>query len=226
LLVANEGDARDYDGYSEEERVEDLSLDPRAFPDAAELQLEDNLGRLKTTTANGDRDGDGDHDAIHAYGARSFSVWNTNGKRVYDSGAQFEQLLADFQEDGMDVWVDSRCDDKEPEPEAITIGELGGTPYAFIGLERVSGVFAYQLSKPKQPRYAGYLNVKAHGDISPEGLTFIPRSDTSGWLLVSNEVSNTTSLYQVTLSHHQHKPHDHDHDYDYDYDHGRGHGHR
>jgi hypothetical protein len=38
LITANEGDSRDYDGYGEEERVSKLTLDPAAFPDAAELQ--------------------------------------------------------------------------------------------------------------------------------------------------------------------------------------------
>ena len=45
------GDARDYDGYSEEERVGGLTLDPDAFPNADELQLDENLGRLNSTTA-------------------------------------------------------------------------------------------------------------------------------------------------------------------------------
>ena len=60
IVTANEGDSRDYDGYSEEARVRELPLDPDAFPDAASLQQDDNLGRLKSTTANGDTDGDGD----------------------------------------------------------------------------------------------------------------------------------------------------------------------
>ena len=198
ILSANEGDARDYDGYSEEDRVKNLVLDPKAFPDAATLQLEENLGRLKTTLANGDTDGDGDFDEIYSYGARSFSIWNSNGKRVYDSGAEFERLLEQFEAQGMDVWVDGRSDDKGPEPESITVGELDGEHYAFIGLERVSGIFAYKISKPRRPRFAGYLNVKAFGDISPEGLVFIKQNDNTGWLLVTNEVSNTTSLYEVT----------------------------
>ena len=44
LVTANEGDARDYDGYSEEERVQDLTLDRNAFPNREELQAEENLG--------------------------------------------------------------------------------------------------------------------------------------------------------------------------------------
>lgn len=127
IITANEGDARDYDGYSEEVRVKDLELDPKAFPDATEIQLEGNLGRLKTTTANGDTDGDGDHDEIYSYGARSFSIWNANGKLVFDSGSQFEDFLAQYQNNGFDVWTDSRSDDKGPEPESITTGHWATT---------------------------------------------------------------------------------------------------
>ena len=32
FITANEGDSRDHDGYSEEERVKDIDLDPDAFP--------------------------------------------------------------------------------------------------------------------------------------------------------------------------------------------------
>ena len=45
LVTANEGDARDYDGWSEEVRVADLTLDETAFPNAKELQSDGALGR-------------------------------------------------------------------------------------------------------------------------------------------------------------------------------------
>jgi DNA-binding beta-propeller fold protein YncE len=53
LITANEGDTRDYDGYSEEERVSSLALDPVKFPNAADLQQNAKLGRLTVTSANG-----------------------------------------------------------------------------------------------------------------------------------------------------------------------------
>ena len=60
LVTANEGDAKDYDGFSEETRVGKLKLDKTMFPNANELQKKENLGRLKTTKTLGDTDGDGD----------------------------------------------------------------------------------------------------------------------------------------------------------------------
>lgn len=199
IISANEGDARDYDGYSEEERVKDLILDPEKFPNAAELQQKPLLGRLKTTTANGDTDGDGDHDEIYSYGGRSFSIWNSNGKRVFDSGSQLEDYLAQYQEQGFDVWTDNRSDDKGPEPESITVGQLDGDNYAFIGLERTSGLFIYNISSPYKPKAAGYIDLKSEGDIGPEGLVFVQRDKDTAWLIVTNEISNTTSLYEITV---------------------------
>jgi choice-of-anchor I-like protein/phytase-like protein len=90
ILTANEGDSRDYDGYSEEDRVKDLVLDPFSFSNADWLQEDENLGRLKTTYANGDIDMDGMNEYIYSYGARSFSIWDEFGNLVFDSGDDFE----------------------------------------------------------------------------------------------------------------------------------------
>ena len=216
ILSANEGDARDYDGYSEETRVEDLVLDPTMFPNAAELQQEQNLGRLKTTTANGDWDGDGDVDQIHAYGARSFSIWNSAGELVYDSGSDFERILADVEganfnstNDENDSF-DNRSDDKGPEPEGVTIGAFLGRTWAFIGLERHGGVMIYDITNPVAPRFVEFINTRdftgdaeagTAGDLGPEGLVFIPPGPAPGGhplLVVTNEVSGSTTIYRLT----------------------------
>jgi DNA-binding beta-propeller fold protein YncE len=199
IVSANEGDARDYDGFSEETRIGKLTLNPEAFPDAATLQENANLGRLKTTTTLGDINNNGDFEKLYSYGARSFSIWSEDGKLVADTGADFERQLAKLEANGVEVWTGSRSDDKGPEPESVAIAELNGLTYAFVGLERVSGIFVYDISTPKKPKYSAYLNTKAFGDLSPEGLVFIKDSENSGRLLVTNEVSNTVSLYKVEL---------------------------
>ncbi len=52
IISANEGDARDYDGFSEEFRVRDFRLNPSVFTDET-LQDNENLGRLRTTSTLG-----------------------------------------------------------------------------------------------------------------------------------------------------------------------------
>lgn len=218
LMTANEGDAKDYDGWSEETRVAKLTLDPTAFPNAAMLQENGNLGRLKTTTSMGDTDGDGDHDVIYSYGARSFSIWTTAGEQVFDSGDQFERITAsrlgrDFNStnDENDKG-DNRSDDKGPEPEALTVGEIDGKTIAFIGLERVGGVMAYDVTDPANAQFLGYHNNRDFsgnaeagkaGDLGPEGLAFISAAQSPNGkdlLAVANEVSGTTSIFEIVLN--------------------------
>ncbi|WP_234300768.1 phytase [Sphaerospermopsis aphanizomenoides] len=222
-ITANEGDARirptddgilpapnDEEGdiFNEEIRVKDVVLDPTAFPNAAELQSDENIGRLIITNTLGDTDGDGDFDQLYAYGGRSFTIWNAAGELVYDSGDQFEQILAQQTptlfnaNDGSPDEVDTRSDNKGPEPESVVVGVIDDVTYGFIGLERAGGgVMVYNLSDPTAPEFVQYI--RTEGDISPEGLKFISAEDSSNgkpMLAVSHEVSNTVSLYEILPS--------------------------
>ncbi|MCA9975635.1 MAG: choice-of-anchor I family protein, partial [Anaerolineales bacterium] len=125
LLTANEGDARDYDTFSEEVRVADLTLDTAVFTDT--LILEENLGRLRVTNTLGDADMNGEYEALYAFGARSFSIWDAAGNLVFDSGDQVAHLTAafsaaTFNSQGAADSFDSRSDDKGAEPEGVTKG--------------------------------------------------------------------------------------------------------
>ncbi len=216
IVTANEGDSRDYDGYSEEARVADVTLNPEIFTDAATLQAEENLGRLKITTSRGDEDGDGVYDTLYSYGARSFSIWSSAGELVYDSGNEFALITANavgdkFNSDSDDEF-DSRSDDKGSEPEALAVGEIDGKMYAFIGLERVGGIIVYNISNPQQPYFVTYVTNRDFsvtpaegvdaGDIAPEGMKFIDAAHSPTGLpllAVSNEVSGTTTVYQLEM---------------------------
>lgn len=229
LISANEGDSRDYDGFSEEARIADLTLDATAFPNAAELQQDSVLGRLLVTTANGDADGDGDFEQLYSFGGRSFSIWDADGNLVFDSGSELERITAEllpeyFNSNNNDNdSFDSRSDDKGPEPEGVTVGKIGDRTYAFIGLERIGGVIVYDVTEPTNPSYVQYVNnrdfsvafdldedgdpaptpeqVIAVGDLAPEGLTFISVTDSpnaQSLLVVANEVSGSTTIYEVT----------------------------
>ena len=208
-VTANEGDER-----TENRSVRNLTLDPTVFPNAATLKLDQNLGRLSVSSIDGDTDGDGDYDQLYAYGTRSFSVWDSQGNLVYDSGDDFEQITAqlfpaNFNANHENNTFDNRSDNKGPEPEAVVIGEVGDRTYAFIGLERIGGVMVYDITNPVSPEFVQYLNnrdfsqnvqLPSAGDLGPEGLTFIAAADSPTGLpllVVTNEISGSTTTYAI-----------------------------
>ncbi|WP_081942702.1 choice-of-anchor I family protein [Myxosarcina sp. GI1] len=210
-IIANEGDARDEDA-----RVEDLELDPTAFPNATELQTDNEIGRLEVSTIDGDTDGDGDYDRLVSYGARSFSIFDSRGNLVFDSGDELEQITAEafpdyFNSDNTENSFDTRSVAKGPEPEGVAIGVIDGKTYAFIGLERIGGVMIYDVSTPTSPEFVQYINnrdfegdpeASTAGDLGPEGLEFISAEDSPNGkplLAVGNEVSGSTTVYQINL---------------------------
>lgn len=109
---------------------------------------------------------------------------------------------------------DNRSDNKGPEPEGLVLGQLGEKTFAFIGLERMGGVMVYDITNPQAPEFQDYLNTRENwsaenpgdqlaeaGDLGPEGLAFISAADSPNGkplLIVGNEVSGTTSIYEIT----------------------------
>ncbi len=217
LITANEGDARaDWPGFNEETRVRahcTAGLDPAVFADAANLILDSNLGRLRiTATPNGGSDGKngaGQCTELYSFGARSFTIWNTDLARVYDSGDALEQLTlalpnANFNASHDNNTLDGRSASKGPEPEGVVVGRFGAKHYAFIGLERVGGVAVYDVSNPAAPVFATYFNPRtaATGDRGPEGLTLIPAAQSPNGkplLIVGHEISGTSTVLQINL---------------------------
>lgn len=214
LFTTNEGEAREWRCGEDAARVAELKLDPTAFPSAAELQRPENLGRLKVDRTRGDLDGDGDFDRLYSFGARSFSVWREDGTLVWDSGDQLEQITArelpaHFNADNLGNERDARSDDKGPEPESIILGRVGRRLYAFVGLERVSGIVAWDVTDPEHPRFVRFFHQRDFagdiargqaGDVGPEGLWFVDAKDSpngQALLLVSNELSGTVGIWEL-----------------------------
>lgn len=214
VISANEGDARD-----EDVRLAKATLDGTAIPAGQAAALGQ---RLKISAIDGDTDGDGDIDRPHAYGARSISIWDTDGRLVWDSGDAIERAtLAALGPDRFNATNDEngsgddRSDDKGPEPEGVTVGRIDGRVYAFVGLERVGGIIMFDVTDPAAPVLAGYHNDRnfdpaldfknradllAAGHLAPEGLAFIPAADSPfgvPLLAVAYEVSGSVGLYVV-----------------------------
>jgi hypothetical protein len=236
IVSANEGDSRDWDAYSEDIRAADI-IDPDELSKtfSSELQAlydatggDDGLGRLKVTAAMVDPDNDGVVEALYAYGARSFSIWDQNINMVYDSGDDFGRISAailgnNFNNAHTENKGDNRSDDKGGEPEAIDVGTITGRTYAFISQERTGDLFVYDVTNPFQAAFVShYVNrdfstdfeldddladpcdcteVPLTGDLGPESIKFIPAADSPNGnplLLIGNEVSGSVTVYQIT----------------------------
>jgi hypothetical protein len=208
LATANEGDARDYSCYSEEKRISGLNFAGSAVDSSLLTNL--TLGRLNSTTAFPTAS---PITSMYSFGARSFSIWSTNGALVWDSGDQLEQFIAATYptlhnaQNADPSSYDGRSDNKGPEPEGLVVGNVGGRSIAFVGLERAGGIAVYDVTSPSAPTFNSYINPLINGsgpgstDSGPEGLTFVSGCETSDGIplvLVANEISGTTTMYRVT----------------------------
>jgi Ca2+-binding RTX toxin-like protein len=199
--IANEGDDRD-DFINPDETVRvgsgSYDLDNGIFPTESTLKNNAALGRLTVSNApglRGDTDGDGDIDQILAYGARSFSILNSEGAIVFDSGDIIERIIS---ENFPSLFDDTRSDNKGPEPEGIEIASISGRTYAFVGLERSNINLIFDVTNPTDVSYTG--SIRRPGDVSPEGGLFISAGDSPNGralFVVSNEVSNSVSIFQI-----------------------------
>ncbi len=234
IVSANEGDAREYffdasdeadciakggldydakDGcsaYIDESRVEDLAL----AANFDYLNNDDNdIGRLKVTTVKGDKNNDGQYESLYAYGARSFTIWDSNGLVVFDSGDQIARVTASvhgnaFNNNEDENKGDTRSDDKGAEPEALTLGEVGDRLFAFVGLERMGAIMVFDISNPYDVKFQDYFynrglepSADITGDLAPEGMTFVPAAQSAtneALLIVGNEISGSIAVWEIT----------------------------
>lgn len=224
--------------YLDEVRIKDITDDGASFdPDlvalaGADFEDDENLGRLKvianlgtkgacaSLATTGQPGADCSYEALYAYGARSFTIWNTQTNRpVFDSGSDFEVITANrlgesFNASNDDNEGDDRSDDKGPEPEAIEIAVIEGRTYAFIGLERVGGIMVYNITTPEASEFVQYINSRDFavadveddlalvGDLGPESIKVVAAEDSptgNPMLILGNEVSGTTSFFNIAV---------------------------
>jgi hypothetical protein len=210
LLTANEGDARDWPhplggslNFNEEIRAS--SITPR--PAVPGISSNAQLGRLTVTRYPPA----GDLDNLYVFGARSLSVWDAaSGAQVWDSGDELEQMTAEaypanFNSNNSANTFDDRSDNKGPEPEGVAVGEFDGRLYAFVGLERIGGLAVYEMTDPRNPQFAAYLNNRDFStdavgpDSGAEVVRYVSAANSPNgrpMVVLANETSGTVSLWQ------------------------------
>ena len=200
-VTANEGDDRnDFIDPNETTTVSDESynLDDATFPNETALKTNPSLGRLTVSNApglRGDTDGDGDIDKILSYGGRSFSILDSTGALIFDSGDMLEMIVASQFPAQFD---DGRSDNKGPEPEGVTVAKIGARTFAFLGLERSHMVLAFDVTNPLAPTFA--TGFQRTGDLNPEGMVVVEAADSPSGkplLIVSSEDSKTLTVFEI-----------------------------
>ena len=170
LVMANEGDYREDD------------IDRSAASTLSAVAPLNNLRVSNTDSSTGN---------LFTAGARSFSIRDTEGNLVFDSGDFLDKKAAE-----LGIYDDARSRDKGVEPEGVSIFSLGNRKLAAIGLERTlkSAVALYDITDAAN---ASFLDmIVTDGDISPEGLQAF-ESNGKIFLSIANEVSNSTTLYSI-----------------------------
>lgn len=212
LVTANEGDAREW-GSDENEYCNEIKKT---------LIADDGIEAKKVRVIDPEVTDGMPEDKHVLYSSRSFSIFRVDEDgltRVFDSGKAFEEKTAAyipeyFNCSNDDNELDSRSPKKGPEPESVTVGTIDDHTYAFVALERISGIMVYDVTDPANAAYVNYINTRDFsenpedadpevnpgfyltGDVAPEGMYLINTADTTV-LLAAFEVSGTVGAYAV-----------------------------
>ena len=232
IVTANEGDAREWGKFEEEVSFDDVKVDPAVFSKAAchDMECGDKkaLGKIDLSSVMGDSNNDGIYETLYSFGARSFSIWDADNMSapIYDSGSIMAKYIAEHYPNNFNAsndknTMDNRSDNKGVEPEGVVIGKIGSQIIAFIGLERISSVMAFDITDPKDVTLLGEVNTRtfddsklaaakagtaapnADGDLGPEGLVFIAAEDSPSskpLLMVGFEVSGTSRVFELDFA--------------------------
>ena len=221
FLTANEGDAREYTCLNDDLRAASLIVDSKRFPDWTTLSGSAALGRAKVNPTNGDKDGDGDIDTIHLRGSNSMTMYR-NGVAIWDSGALLDQIQTQafgvaningshsYSKDlsTMNYVGQDRSDDKGAEPEGVALGMVGDRRIAILGLERMTALAIFDITKPLKPVFQEWLQMlptkatpaKDVKHWSPEGIVFVPadKSPSGHALIITRyELSGSISIHEI-----------------------------
>jgi hypothetical protein len=164
-------------------------------------------GRMKTLQDKNDPITGG----LVGFGGRGFSIHADDGSVIYDSGNLTEELAAE-----LGYYPDNRSDDKGTEPETVEYFSFGKKKnkrhYIAVALERCYNngdedrlgtiVPIFEVvdldAADNDDRVKHVATLQSPESLSPEGLLFVKDTNTSGHMLVTNEVSRTLDTYAIS----------------------------
>ena len=147
------------------------------------------------------------------FGGRGFSIHNSKGDVIYDSGNLTEEIAAE-----LGYYPDGRSDDKGTEPETVEYFSFGKKKdkrhYIAVALERCFNngdddemgtiVPIFEVvdldAANNDDRVKHVATLQSPESLSPEGLLFVHDTNSSGHMFVTNEVSRTLDTYAISLS--------------------------
>eukprot|EP01026_Neomeris_dumetosa_P011899 TRINITY_DN1420_c1_g1_i16.p1 TRINITY_DN1420_c1_g1~~TRINITY_DN1420_c1_g1_i16.p1 ORF type:complete len:616 (-),score=128.24 TRINITY_DN1420_c1_g1_i16:398-2245(-) len=126
----------------------------------------------------------------------------------YEISEDFDALVS-----GPADSFDKRSDNKGPEPESVVVGMVGDKRILFVGNERTSTIFMFDITDPTAPTLAGHLfdgvvegtwweqlTAGTVAPIDPEGLIFVEAAKfptKEPIVMVSSAVTGALYLYKV-----------------------------
>lgn len=121
-------------------------------------------------------------------GTRGWTVFDANGKTVWDAGNSVENLAIRH-----GLHNNKRAKKKGVEIEGISTARMNGTNYAFVGSERSNFVAVYNVNDPANPQFVQML-FTTNG---PEGILPIPERN---MLAVSSEVDEADNAVRSAVT--------------------------
>lgn len=119
-------------------------------------------------------------------GSRGFTIFNTKGEVLFDSGNQLEHIAM-----ANGHYPAKRASKKGTEPEGVTVGTFGGQKYIFVNSERANMVSVYK-DTGAQPEFVQVLPTH----VGPEGVLVIPSRNL---FVVANEVDDAEAPVRAQI---------------------------
>jgi DNA-binding beta-propeller fold protein YncE len=150
FITANEGDDREYDAWEDLEKANELELSAQLKEDL----LGTDMKKLRVLIDLGESNGV--YNELYMTGTRSFSIWDADANRVFDSANMIETELATNYYDVFNTRVDDTDDADdiaELKEDGVAYEMVGDTAYFWEGID------ARSLKKGAEPEALAIANI-------------------------------------------------------------------